>query len=227
MRLPNLWRHTTRVNGSDTGGAEDLPVAELLERYAGSLSPDEEALSRMGAAVRAAFVESMTAREAGRESAPGRPGRRVIGTWRRPWSRRRTAAAICAVAILTLSTVGLATAESGPGQPFYRLRLGIEAVNLPPAGSQNRLTADIGRAGSRLDDVASSAASSDWNAAADAASAYVEVMAGLTLPADMTAKAQALGQLDDQLARLELLRASSHGAETAALDSAIAALCQF
>jgi hypothetical protein len=227
MKLPTFQRlPNAHSDASGPGEADDRPVAELLDGYARSLSPDDEALSRMGAAVRAAFAESVTLRDAGPESAPSRPGQGVVGWRRRPWSRRRAAAAICAVAILTLSTVGLATAESGPGQPFYRLRLGIEAVNLPPAGSQNRLVADLGRADSRLDDVASSAATSDWSAAADAASAYVEVMTGVALPADMTARGQTLKHLDDQLARLEQLRAGSHGAETAELDKAIAALCQ-
>lgn len=225
MKLPT-FRHgqDASLDSSSEDYRDDQPVAEQLQRYAESLSPDEETLSRMGAAVRAAFADSVTQREAGiglKSDAPaGLAGRRPL------WSRRRALAAICAVAILTLSSFGLATGESGPGQPFYRLRLGIESVNLPPAGSQDRLEADLGRADARLNDIASSAAASDWNAAADAASAYGDVLATVTLPADVTAKAHALKHLDEQLARLEELRAGSHVSERAVLDRAIAALCE-
>jgi hypothetical protein len=226
VRLPTLrHRPDAEPHAASWSDCDDRPVAELLERYAAtSLSPDDAALSRMGAAVRAAFVESLAEREAGpAPESPSHAGRR--GGMHLQWSRRRAVAAFCAVAILSLSTFGFAAAESGPGQPFYRLRLGIETVNQPPAGSQSRLDADLGRADARLDDIAASAGSSDWNAAADAAGAYREVLAAVTLPTDATARAQAHKQLSDQLARLEQLRARSHGSASAELDGAIAALC--
>lgn len=214
MRIPFLGRRPNRAEDSTLDGAEIL-VGAQLERYAESLTPDEETLSRMGAVVRASFANSIVARHAGPARARGRGGYA---------HHRRAFAAVCAVAILTLSSFGLAAAESGPGQPFYRLRLGIESVNLPPAGSQDRLTADLNRADARLDEVTGSVASSNWNAAADAASAYGDVLAGLTLPADPTARAKVVGQLEDQLTRLERLRANAHGNEAAQLDRAIADL---
>ena len=207
-------------------GADDSEVAALLERYAAeSLSPSDAALARMGAVVRAAFVESIAAPDAGLgfvtdrlAGAAGHPSH-----WR--WSRRRAVAAFGAVAVLTLSTVGFAAAESGPGQPFYRIRLGIETVNQPPAGSQQRIASDLARADARLNDVAGSAVDSDWNAAAEAAGAYREILTGVTLPADAAARGPVLSHLRDQLARLEELRARSKGQASVALDGDIAALC--
>jgi hypothetical protein len=237
MKLPIFGRSPSRPDESDWDDGDD-GMAEILDWYAVEvLSPDAATLSRIGGRVRAAFVRSITEREpamvraAGTfEANPDDPSPktyagRTAARRRWSWSRRRAAAAICAVAILTLSTVGFAAAESGPGQPFYRLRLGIETVNLPAAGSQDRLAADLGRAQARIDDVAGEAAGSNWNAAADAAGAYRQVIAGVTLPAEAGARDLAVQQLDGQLARLEELRAGSHGSETAALDGAIAALC--
>jgi hypothetical protein len=226
MRLPHLHRRPDAAADLTTwDDGEDQTVVALLERYASeSLSPDEATLSRMGGVVRAAFVESVTERETGF----GYPAGPLIGPpGGRPhlrWGRRRAAAAFCAVAILTLSTFGFAAAQSGPGQPFYRIRLGIETVNQPPAGSQDRLAADLVRADARLNEIAGSAGGSDWNAAADAASAYRETLTGVTLPTDATSRAQVLKHLNDQLARLEQLRARSKGPATAQLDDAIAAL---
>jgi hypothetical protein len=218
MRLPGFLRPpAVDRDAADSSFEEDRPVAGLLERYAESLSPDEEALSRMGAFVRAAFiVKGLEGRDDG-GTTPARRGR---------WAKRRTVAAIGAVAILTLSTFGLAAAESGPGHPLYRLRLNIEAVKLLPASSPDQWLADLARADARLDDVARSAAGSDWNAAADAANAYTEVLAGITLPADPAGLAVSTKRLEGQLARLEQLRASSKAAETPALDTAVAALAR-
>lgn len=227
MRLPKLHRAPLADSDQPTwGDCDDPAVAALLERYAEeSLSPDEAVLSRMGGVVRAAFVESVHERETGLGHAAS-PLTEAPGRRRHPrWSRRRALAAFCAVAILTLSTLGFAAAESGPGQPFYRLRLGIDTVNQPPAGSQDRLTADLARADARLNEIAGSAGGSDWNAAADAAGAYRETLAGVTLPTDATAREQARKQLSEQLARLEQLRAGSKGPATAELDDDIAALC--
>jgi hypothetical protein len=225
MKLPRFTRRPVdRLEPQGWSNGDDSSIADLLGAYAGSISPDEATMSRVGASVRAAFVESTTARRAGIAvglDAQGEAGGRGRA-W--SWSRRRAFAAICAVAIVTLSTVGLAAAESGPGQPFYRLRLGIESVNLPPAGSQDRLAVDLSRADARLDDIATQAAASNWNGAADAANAYADVIATIALPSDMSSKGGALDRLDGQLARLEQLRTTSNGPETVALDRAIAAL---
>jgi hypothetical protein len=239
MRL-SLHRHTGEPTGEtarvEMAADDDQIVAAWLESRAATLfSPDADTLARMGSAVRAAFVTALTQGAASldlepgagtfeEDSSPGRSGRSMSGhTW--TWNRRRGIAAICAVAVLTLSTVGFAAAQSGPGEPFYRFRLGIETVNQPPAGTQSRLDADLVRADARLDEVAAASAAGNWSAAADAASAYTEIVAGLTLPMDATVRAQAQTRLHEQLARLEQIRARSQGSATAALDKAIAALC--
>ena len=178
MRRPRL--HRASLADSDQpnwGDCDDPAMAALLERYAEeSLSPDETTLSRMGGVVRAAFVESAVERDAGLGHAASPLGEAPGGRSHSAWSGRRALAAFCAVAILTLSTFGFAAAESGPGQPFYRIRLGIETVNQPPAGSQDRAAADLARADARLNEIASSTGGSDWNAAADAAGAYRETL---------------------------------------------------
>ena len=195
--------------------AEDRPTADLLQSYAReSLSPDEATLSRIGASVRAAFV-------AGTAVAVNVESRSPIGL-----RRRRVVAAMCAVAVLTLSSVGFAAAQSGPGQPFYRVRLNIEAANLPAPSSLDRLNTDLNRADQRLDEIVAAAAASDWNGAADATAAYIDVIASVYLPADAASRGRVAARLDTQLARLEQLRATSKGSETARLDSAIAAVCK-
>jgi hypothetical protein len=215
--------------GSETqgwGDGDDTSVIEMLQGYAEeSLSPDENELSRVGASIRAAFVESTAGRRALAAAGSGASGEAQRGLRRSLWNRRRVVASACAVAVLMLSSVGFAAGESSPGQPFYRLRLDIEAFGLPGAGSQDRLDADLNRAEARLDEVASKTAAADWNAAADAANAYREVIATVTLPPDMPSRASILARLDQQLARLEQFRARSREPETAALDRAIAALC--
>jgi hypothetical protein len=227
MKLPALPRGNAGPPISKDVEADDRQMAELLERYADtSLSPDGETLARIGATVRAAFVEASIQRAEGGPAAAAdetATTRNFHRHSRWSWNRRRAFAAICAAAVLALSSVGFAAAESGPGQPFYRLRLGIEAVNLPPAGSQDRLGADLSRADARLDEVSAAAAGQNWNGAGDAASAYQEVIAGLSLPSDTTATAYS--RLEAQLARLEALRARSKPPETAQLDAAIATLC--
>lgn len=229
MRLPHISRRPDaslepqRWVDSD----EERSAADRLAAYsAESLSPDEAALSRLGASVRAAFVESATRRDAAAVAGVrAEGGMSALG---RPWSlsRRRVFAAVCAVAILTLSSVGFTAAESGPGQPFYRLKLNIEAVNLPPPSSLDRLNADLSRADARLDDIAGSAAASNWNGAADAAAAYLDVISTIALPPDPSQTAAARDRLDGHLARLEKLRGTSRTPETAALDKAIAAVCK-
>ncbi len=213
--------------GRPASDIDDGPLAEVLGRYAvEALAPDDATLSRMGTAVRAAFVAAMMARNEGLapEEAPLGGAPRRWGAM--SWNRRRAFAAMAVVAMLAFSTVGLATAQSGPGQPFYRLRLSIESVNLPPDGSKSRTEADLDRSEARIVEVGVEAASSNWNGAADAAAAYREVISTIALPTDASSKGSAMQRLDKQLGHLEQLRASSRGPETAEVDGAIAALCR-
>lgn len=208
MRLPFfVGASGPGITPNEIPDADDQASIALLSGLVReSLSPDRATLLRVGAMVRAAFVESAKA-----------PSMRVT---RRSWSRRRATFALCAVAILSMTTVGLAAAQSGPGQPLYRLRLGIEAVNLPAAGSQDRLNADLDRADARLDDVAREQSASLWNGAADAADAYVDTISGIVLPSGPAGIA-ATRRLEGQLARVEQFRSTSQAGETAELDRAI------
>jgi hypothetical protein len=156
------------------------------------------------------------------------PGGRAGGICpdrRSGWSCYTTSFGTSAVAVLTLSSVSFVGAQSNPGQPFYRLRLSLEGVQLPFEQPTNPLQSRLDKADARLGDVEREAAAKDWNAAADAASAYGDVVASISLPADAAAKATALQRLDAEVGRLEQLRLTSRAPETAALDKAIAAVC--
>ena len=194
--------------------ASDEPeTAAVMERYAGdgrvrsSFEPDGAALSRMKAVATSAYAGAFVS------VVPARSNR-----------RRRILAMACAVTILVVSGIGAAAAESGPGQPFYRLRLQLEALNLPPAGTLPRLDSDLDRANSRLDDIANQVSRLNAAGVSDAAGAYGQVVSTIRLPASGVERAQAVERLTEQLARLEILRASSQGAEIAELDADIVML---
>ena len=224
----------------------DVVLEDLLNTYAAeALSPDAATLARG----REAMLAAMAAK-AERAESPGpalvagsgavskvdrQPtvapagsfgpsvGGRSHGGRSTGSMRPKLFAAMAAVAILLVGAVGVA-AESGPGQPFYRLRLNVEAVDLPPAGSTARAQADLTRAQARLDEIVGKESGGDWNAAADAASAYDQVVASMATPAAGTAGLADRQKLEDQLASLLALRDHWHGEELQALDKAIARL---
>lgn len=199
----------------DAAGHE---VAGLLRWYAvRTLSPDARALARVRAATLAA-VNEHTSDSQSREAGPARP--RAPGRAR--WLRPRIVAAGAATAILLAGAVGLAAAESGPGQPFYHVRLNLEAVSLPQPGSQSRLDADLARAQSRLDEIVAETGGRDWNGAADAAAAYKEVLDSMAAPTDQATLDVFRRRLGDQLARLGELRSHSEEPARNALSAAIA-----
>ena len=241
MKLPSLARmirgegRTPASSHPDSwtdGPTDDAALVDLLAKYAAdSLSPDRAALSRGRDAMLAALQATpMTARTDAGDAMAAVPGRRLsrqpvtVPFGRSIGSRRaKLLAGMAAVAILLVAAVGVA-AESGPGQPFYRLRLSVEAVALPPAGSTARTQADLGRAQARLDEIEGTSRGGDWKAAADAAEAYDQVVASMAAPAEGAAGAAYRAQLEDQLAHLLSLRAHSQGDESQALDRAIARL---
>jgi hypothetical protein len=210
MRLPIL-SHNPPQNAAAFAGTDgnDAQTAETLLAYAAdSLSPDAAALSRMGGVVRAAFLESEMSRDqdvaaetrVAPESGSGGLSRLIWGR-----GRRRTLASLCAVAVLTLTSASFVGAESNPGQ----------------------LQSKLDTADARLADAEREAAARDWSAAADAAGAYGEAIASISLPTTNTAaRVGASQRLNAELARLQQLRLSSAAPETAALDKAIAAVCR-
>ena len=232
MRLPIL-SHNPPQNAAAFAGTDgnDAQTAETLLAYAAdSLSPDAAALSRMGGVVRAAFLESEMSRDqdvaaetrVAPESGSGGLSRLIWGR-----GRRRTLASLCAVAVLTLTSASFVGAESNPGQPFYRIRLSLEAVRIPFQQPADPLQSKLDTAAARLADAEREAAARDWSAAADAAGAYGEAIASISLPTTNTAaRVGASQRLNAELARLQQLRLSSAAPETAALDKAIAAVCR-
>jgi hypothetical protein len=227
MRLPAFFHQTpSDVDALVWTDGDDTQAAGMLSAYAAdSLSPDTETLSRMSVVVRAAFADSPASRNAGLAPEAGSAGAAGLRGLVLGRGHRRTIASLCAVAVLTLSSVSFVGAQSNPGQPFYRLRLSLEGVRLPFEQPANPLQSNLDKADARFADIEREAAAKDWSAAADAAGAYGDVVASISLPTDAATKAGALQRLDAEMARLERLRLTSRAPETAALDKAIAAIC--
>ncbi len=198
-------------------GWDDTPndpaVRAMDDLAAGPLSPDDETLGRMKSAALTAFREANAYRVA--EMAVSTRPRRAAPR------RIRFAAAGMAVALMTVSGVGFAAAESGPAEPFYRPRLAIEAWFLPPAGSDARLDADLDRAQARLAEATAAASRSDWNAEADAVGAYTDVVASISIPGDAAATERLRERLGQQLQNLEQLRTGSQGGAGQRLGQAV------
>jgi uncharacterized membrane protein YgcG len=194
LRLPWRRRVDEPEQAWEPAPVDDETVA-LLERYAaGPLSPGADELNRGRTAAVAAYAAS-DVMAALRQARP-RPRRAV-----------RYVAAAAAMAVLMLSGAGIAAAESGPGQPFYRTRLAIEAWFLPPAGSEARLDADLDRAQARLEEAVRAAAVSDWNAEADALGAYTDVVASMSVPQDTASQERVRNRLGQELGTLQDLAA--------------------
>jgi hypothetical protein len=195
------WRRQSARDGRDWAeGADDATTVALLEDYASSaLSPDAGTVETMRSSLVSAF------RQVQAEQAAATTKREV---WS-PRRRVRVLAAAASLAVLMISGTGLAAAESGPGEPFYRTRLAIEAMFLPPAGSGARLQADLDRAQARLDDAQSAAAADNWNAEADAVGAYGEVVGSISQAQVAAAGEQTRLRLARQLATLRHLESGA------------------
>jgi hypothetical protein len=223
VKLPG-WPMRGRDRGwnDDAGDPAVRSVGELAE---GPLSPDADALARMRATSIAAFREAAgTAGAAKKAGAPAVvPAARSVAADGRHGAplRFRFAAAGLAVALLTVSGVGFAAAESGPGQPFYRARLTVESLFLPPAGSDARLDADLDRAQARLDEALAAASRSDWNAEADAMGAYVDVVASISVPGEAAAAERMQQRLGQQLASLQQMHVTAQGGARQEIGRAI------
>jgi hypothetical protein len=137
-------------------------LAERLERYAVSgLSPDNAQLSRMRDNVVLAYLRHDT-----------RTGERPTS---RPWARRWSFA--LALALLLLGS-GVVAAESGPGQPFYQLRLTIASFSVPSHGAarERGLAAQLD---DRLNEAGAALRNGDGRAAEAALQAYLNTLAEL------------------------------------------------
>ncbi len=209
MKLP--WRPGFSADAAPIEGWSDHQeeaTVRILEAAADHLSPDEATLERMFAVSRQAFREARYERSIA-----------IPATHRRPLRRMRLAMAL-SVALLTLAGTGVvAAAESGPGEPFYRTRLGVESLFLPPAGTPERMMADLDRADARLAEARHAAAAGDRNAEADALGAYDEVVGSMAVPGDEALRLRLRERLNLQLAELEAL--SAGGSSVAELERAM------
>jgi hypothetical protein len=139
---------------------DDQLVAEQLERYAvGALSPDRAQLSRMRDTVVLAYLGGDARTTGGMPSSP-------------PWARRWSFS--LALALLLLGG-GAVAAESGPGQPFYQLRLGIASFTLPGQGEarERGLAAQLD---DRLNEADAAVRNGDGHAAEVAIQAYLHTL---------------------------------------------------
>ena len=104
----------------------DAAFVESLAAYADETVPaDDPALTRSRETLRSAFVQAR------QSAARVETGRRASGHF----APRRLGFAATLVALMVFSGVAGVLAESGAGQPFYRLRLDVEALTLPAAGT--------------------------------------------------------------------------------------------
>lgn len=144
-------------------GADELEV--LVDRYATTrLAADPDQLARGRAAMLAAFAPA--------ESMPDRP-RRPRRSYVRGWSLA------AAFALLLIAVGSLVAAESGPGQPFYGLRLAMESVTLTgeePAHERG-LAAQLD---DRLTEAGAAAQSGDGRGARAAINEYLHTLTELS-----------------------------------------------
>lgn len=211
MTLARLFGRSPRRPDRWVDDPADAALVESLAAYADEMVPaDDPALARSRETLRAAFLQARqpaTRVEAGRRSSGH-------------FAPRRIGFAATLVALMVFSSVAGVLAESGAGQPFYRLRLDLEALTLPAAGTPERLAADLDRAQAQFDEAARAAAGSDWAAEAAAADAYADVIASIA--GEPGANGDPVRtKLTAQLQALERLRASGRGPADAALDGAI------
>jgi hypothetical protein len=180
---------------------DDARIVVRLERYANdALSPDQAQMSRMRDAVVVAFVRQPAATDA----AP--PTRR----WARGWS--------FALALgLVVAASGVAAAESGPGQPFYGLRLAVASFTLPAQGTarEHGLVAQLDE---RLKEAGTAVRNGDGRAAQDALQAYLRTLAELERG---NIDRSVLAELQHHLDVLQALISSAPSEATSGLQQAI------
>jgi hypothetical protein len=182
---------------------DDQLLAERLERYAvGALGPDNAQLSRMRDGVVLAYLGRAT-----------RTPERARAS--RPWARRWSFA--LALALLLLGG-GAVAAETGPGQPFYQLRLTIASFTLPSQGAarERGLAAQLD---DRLNEADAAVRNGDGRAAEAALQAYLHTLA--ELERDGTLDPAVLADLQHHVDVLRALLNTAPGQATSGLQQAI------
>lgn len=144
------------------GSRETRDIELLLDRYAvEGLAPHHAELARARVAMFAGWPDA-------RSRAP-LPRRSLL----RGWSLAGAAA------MLLIVGAGLATAESGPGEPLYGLRLAIGNVTLPYEGSAHQRGL-AGQLDDRLSEVGTAARTGDLPAARAAIDEYLHTLGELS-----------------------------------------------
>jgi hypothetical protein len=142
-------------------GPDDMEV--LVDRYAAvRLAADPDQLARGRAAVMRSFIQTA--------ATPPAPRRHPL---LRGWSL------VAAFGMLLIAASSLVAAESGPGQPFYGLRLAIGSATLPleePAHERGL----AGQLDDRLTEVGAAARSGDSQGAGAAISEYLRTLTELS-----------------------------------------------
>jgi hypothetical protein len=182
---------------------DDQLLAEWLERYAvGALSPDKAQLARVRDSVVLAYVGRAT-----RTPEDARASR--------PWARRWSFA--LALGLLLIGS-GVVAAETGPGQPFYQLRLTIASFTLPSQGAarERGLAAQLD---DRLNEADAAVRDGDGRAAEAALQAYLRTLA--ELERDGTLEPAVLADLQHHLDVLRALLNTAPAQATSGLQQAI------
>jgi hypothetical protein len=139
--------------------SEDLLRRHAANRY-GMTDPQR---ARLRAATLAAFEAQLASGEHRRSTR---------------WAPRALALAVAIAAILALAGT-VAAAESGPGQPFYGLRLTLESLTLPHEGSA-RTEALLAQLDRRLDEASRENERGNGPGVADAVRAYMATLGEMT-----------------------------------------------
>ena len=184
----NIIRRLLRRPANERTLATDA-IGLRLEQLAASLTPDARRLSELEAPLMAAFRESV-------QSPPIRAsgaGSAWAGSWRRRAASRPLALGFTAV--LLVASASLAPRFSDPGEFFYHLRLNVEELSRPAAGSPDRYAWDAKALSARLTEAAMA---TDEAAVADAATAYTHAFGRALGSAADSHATEALGVLLDQ-----------------------------
>jgi hypothetical protein len=187
------------------------PFADhLAASVEGAFAADTEALGRVRLKAVAAF----------RARAAARP---VAATAHRRWPVSiRPAAVLVMGGILLVGSFGVVAANSGPGQPFYGVRLALEELTLPDSGAP-RLQREVARLEDRLAEARGRAQAGDAGGVAAALDAYRNELSEAV--AEVSVSGADVGPLLDALAiqeaALEALASIVPAAARAGLERAI------
>jgi hypothetical protein len=206
-------RRLLRRRGIHPGGATpaaDPFVDEFQERVDATFTADPASLERVRTRVVAEY----------RLQAAGLPDRSAA---RPRWLASRRPAVAFALALgLIAGSFGLVAASSGPGQPFYGLRLAAEELTLPASGPA-RVKGQLDRLDERLAEARQAATAGDGQAVAAALGAYRDELAGVLGESGSSSidTSPVLESLSVQAVVLERLRSAVPAAAAKGIDQAL------